>query len=102
MCIYHVIKGFIGDLLSGRVRQGQPIDFLIESRKCTRDADPRVREFADELYRRAVELQILEATIEELDGRERDENLDRQLEIREWFDEQVKLIDRLDSGNLHH
>ena len=93
--VYEKIRAFISEIIkTGTVKQGDEIEFLRD----TKDASilfvqPSIKEFVDELYLKAVDLEELDATLEGLKGEERTTNIQKQLEIKRCYMTKLKGID---------
>lgn len=49
--------------------------------------------FDDELYKKAIHLQALDSDLEGLQGEERKKNVERQRELKNWFQDQYRVLD---------
>lgn len=91
---YQKISRFIATLVTeDHVRQGEPIEFLIKTRGASRSSPEHIREFIYKIYKKAVELQYLEATLDSLDGDEKEANRKRQREIKVWLSDLLNCMD---------
>lgn len=83
---YQQISRFMVTLITeNRLRQGEAVEFLIRSRGLSHDSPGHIRSFIYRIYRKAAELQYLDAMLDTLSGEERAANLRRQKEVRLWL-----------------
>ena len=86
--IYQKISEFVaGVLQSGRVEPGGDSEFLRRTKQAyfAFGADVAIRDLVDDTYRHAVQLQTLQAIEDSLSGETLNANVDRQAEVKQWF-----------------
>lgn len=89
--LYEKIGSFIANILiNGNLEKGAEIEFLRDTKSSYILFDNHIKEFASELYKNAVELHALDARLETLrDEDERTLNINRQTNIKNWYQEQL-------------
>jgi hypothetical protein len=86
--IYAEIAAFlVGVLQSGRVEPGGDSEFLRQTKQAyfAFGGDVAIRDLVDEIYQHAVQLQTLQAKEVGLSGAALNSNLNRQTEVKQWF-----------------
>jgi hypothetical protein len=86
--VYENIAGFVAEILiSGKVPVGEPEGFSRRTKTAyfVFECDNDVKVLITEIYRHAVNLHALEATLETLTGDERKRNVEAQRVEKEWF-----------------
>ena len=87
--VYEKIAGFLAEVLqAGRVPTGRDHEFLRETKRAyfVFDCDTDVKNLVTKIYQHAVHLHALDAELEALRGNERTGNLEKQREIKDWFE----------------
>ena len=86
--IYEKIAAFLSEVLqAGRVPSGREQEFLRETKRAffVFDCDSEVKNLVTVIYQHAVHLHALDAELEGLGGKDRTENVEKQREIKDWF-----------------
>jgi hypothetical protein len=92
--VFEKIKKFIASILtSGRVEEGADIQFLRDTKSALFLFDDKIVKLASEIYERAIRLHALEAT-ERTAGDNLEANLNKQDEIKKWYQDQLQDIDK--------
>src|SRR4030042_2233781 len=92
--IFSSIKKFIANILSsGLVEQGAGIQFLRDTKSVVFLFDENIAKLTTEMYKMANKLHALEKTEKTHIGEKLEKNLDKQDEIKEWFQQQLTNID---------
>lgn len=92
--VFEKIKQFIANILtSGRVEEGADIQFLRDTKAALFLFDEKIVELTTEMYKKAIRLHALEAT-ERTAGDNLEANLNKQDEIKQWYKDQLKDIDK--------
>lgn len=87
--IYEKIAAFLSEVLqAGRVPSGREQEFLRETKGAffVFDGDTEVKNLVTEIYKHAVHLRALDAELEGLSGNNRTANIEKQREIKDWFE----------------
>lgn len=87
--VYEKVAAFLAEVLqAGRVPAGREFEFLRETKRAffVFDCDTDIKALVTEIYRKAVDLHALDATLEGLSGEERTKNIEKQREIKNWFE----------------
>ena len=88
--LYEKIAGFIAEILvKGKVTANAETRFLQETKSVIFLFDKEIQEFTEEIYRKAVDLHALEATLDNLNVDERALNDAKQHAIKDWFSSQL-------------
>lgn len=92
---YEAATEMVGRILtSGRASTELTFEFLTRTKGAKFLLGTSLAEYLDELYRRAVRLQGLGSELESLSGEERSRNIQRQRELKEWFQAQFDVMDK--------
>jgi len=87
--VYERITAFLAEVLqAGRVPVGREFEFLRETKRAyfVFDCDVDVKTLVTDIYGHAVDLHALDASLDGLSGSERTKNIERQREIKNWFE----------------
>ena len=88
--LYEKIASFMAEILKqGRVPENAETRFLRETKTAIFLFDKEIEELTQEIHRKAVDLQELEAALENLQGEERSRNVEKQRETKNWFASQL-------------
>lgn len=88
--LYEKITSFIAEILvQGKVPANAETRFLRETKTVIFLFGKEIQSFTEEIYRKAVDLHALEATLENLHGEELSRNVAKQREIKDWFSAQL-------------
>jgi hypothetical protein len=94
--VYERLTGFLADvLINGRVAPNSDIELLRDTKQAhfLFGGDPVVKDVITSIYKKAVALHALEAELPALSGQERTDNLEAQREIKEYFSQQLNLME---------
>lgn len=94
--IYEAAKNLLASIMSsGRAQQEDMYKFKVATREAKWLLNNKVAEYLDkQLYYKALYLQTLAAELEGVPvGEERTTNVDKQRDIKLWFDEQFEILD---------
>lgn len=90
---YEKIYEFIANILiTGSVPHNADLEFLRNTKAVTFLFDDQIKEFVDSVYRKSVELHSLHSSMSDLNSRLREENLQKQREIKEWLQKEMRLM----------
>lgn len=95
--VYEQIAAFIAEILiSGRVPAGEPDNFSRRTKTVyfVFACDSDVKALVTEIYRKAVELHALDATLETLHGDERKRNVEAQRAVKDWFEQTLGSLEK--------
>jgi len=94
--VFENIKKFIASILSsGRVEDGADIQFLRDTKSVAFLFDDEIAKIIDEMYKKANKLHALIKTEKTSTDEQLQQNLDKQDEIKCWFQEQLNDIDKI-------
>ena len=94
--IFMSIKKFIANVLSsGIVEPGADIQFLRDTKSAGFLFDENIANLTTEMYKMANKLHSLEKTEKTHIGDKLEINLDKQDEIKDWFQQQLNDIDKV-------
>lgn len=86
--VYEQIASFIAEILIyGKVPQGESEAFSRRTKTAyfVFECDKEVKALITDIYRQAVNLHALDATLESLTGDERKKNIESQRVVEDWF-----------------
>ena len=94
--IYEKITVFLTDVLQGHVPPGREEEFLRETKLAffVFNCDPNVKNLVTEIYKHAIRLHTAIVQIKETTGDERTNMLNQEQEIRNWFMDTLKSIEK--------
>lgn len=95
--VYERIGAFLSRVLQeGRVPEGEPERFIRSTRKAyfVFGSDVGIKAFIEQIFKEAVRLHTLDATLESSRGEERSRNIEKQAEIKEWFRQELGGLER--------
>jgi hypothetical protein len=96
--VFENIKKFIASILtSGRVEDGTEFQFLRDTKsvRFLFQDDATILNLIDEIYKKAIKLHTLERTERGSSGQTLENNLNKQNEIKEWYQNQLHTIDEI-------
>jgi len=98
--IYEKIGGFLADVIQrGRVEPGSDVEFLRQTKQAhfLFGGDPEMKALLDDIYEHAARLHALQAKEASLRGYALEVNIDKQTDIKKWFqDTSISLQYRFD------
>ena len=77
-------------LVQGKVPANAETQFLRDTKATIFLFDKEIQEFTEQIYRKAVDLHALEMMLENLEGKDRADNVAKQREIKDWFSSQLQ------------
>ena len=88
--LFDIISHYIADILRhGKVGQGKEAQFLRNTRNAFFIFDKDIEEYVDKIYKKSIELQLLQSS---LTGDASRNNMDNQTRIEGWFKEELNGI----------
>lgn len=92
--VFEDITKFMASILtSGRVEEGSDIQFLRDTKSVVFLFDENITKLRDEMYKKAISLEALIKTEKTSTKDELHENIEKQDEIKQWFEEQLNGVD---------
>ncbi len=92
---YEAAATFLGGIMaSGNASHAATFQFLMATKGAKFIVGASIAEYLDkELYRKSIDLQALNSELDSLQGPERTRNIERQREIKNWFQDQYAVLD---------
>jgi hypothetical protein len=93
--LYDAAAKLLGSIMgSGKATDKATYEFLVATKGAKFIAGREIaRYFDDELYKKAIDLQALHSELEGLEGEERKRNIEKQRELKNWFQDQYRVLD---------
>jgi hypothetical protein len=92
---FHIIASYMANFLTtGDIIKGEETKFLSNTKNSFFLFDKEIKDFINEIYRKSTKYQQLKEIQRNLNGDTLDKNLDEQLLISTWFDDQLNTIEK--------
>ncbi len=89
--LYEKIASFMAEILvQGKVPANAETQFLRDTKATIFLFDKEIWEFTEQIYHKAVALHALEMMLENLQGKDRADNVAKQREIKDWLGSQLQ------------
>jgi hypothetical protein len=94
--VYERVAGFLSSVIqSGRVEPGTAEEFLRQTKKAyfVFGGDAAIKTLVEQIYHQAAKLHALQAKVNGLTGQALESNVDKQTEVKGWFQETLHSLE---------